>query len=592
MSRLLFEMYASAVSGALLLARDRVKKIVYLRSGYPVAIKSNLPAECLGKILLWDGRISHDQWRESLESMRQSGKRQGSILIEMGALSHQDLVRGLELQFRFRLGETFSWTDGRYQLWTGVRPPPELTTVDIAPATLIHEGIRSFMPPGKVLAELRSLGNLYLHPATNPLWRFQALVVGPPARSLLDRIDGTVRLSDLLRTTVLSVQDTCALVYALLCTRMVTPQREHRRSWASLRMPRLARDPLPSGPERTRHGDLARLVERLRRATPHEVLGVPPDAPLPVLRLAYQKRAAERHPDRCHASSAEGLRELAVRALDLTAGAFAALTPELQQDRSPETPETSEPQGPREEAPAEDLGSIAQGIASGGEDERSSLSEELRALLEMEDDLAPAEDDESLAGAELHPKAMIEEFSSNAIREPDQLDEPPEAIPDRTDEIPTPVEHLEEAGQDAGSKAPVEGGSFDDPLWQIIEAEQFHQQGLKLLDRGRFTEAAAALDRAVALCADVSEFRVTLAWATFQKGLDDEAATEALGHLDEAVSRSPSGRAYLFRGHILRFLERKDEAVWAYEEALRHDPESEEAKSELERIQESLRARS
>jgi tetratricopeptide (TPR) repeat protein len=135
----------------------------------------------------------------------------------------------------------------------------------------------------------------------------------------------------------------------------------------------------------------------------------------------------------------------------------------------------------------------------------------------------------------------------------------------------------------------IRGGEVEinDRVQRIIAAERHHQQGVGLLDKGRFKEAAKCLARAVSACEEEGEFRASLAWAIFQAGLDDDSAKQALEHLDEAIIKSPSARAYMFRGHVLRFLERSEDALWCFQEALRKDPSNEEAQSEIERIHEN-----
>ena len=679
--RVIFDLYSSSATGALLLANEDTKKIVYVRSGYPIAIKSNVRAECLGKILVWDGMISREQWRDSLLIMRETGKRQGSVLIEMGVLSSPQLFRGLELQFRFRLCELFSWKRGTHQLWTEVRPPPEMATFDIPPASLIHEGVRSFMSKDTVFGELRPHIELYLVPTENPLWRFQDLQPNAAVGKILRRIDGTTNIDDLLRSSPLSVSETSALLYTLLEIQMVSLSESPQQTWASLKPPRLPAERIPTSPGTTRHGDLARLLERLRRSKPHEILGVNPEASLPNLRVAFQRRAAERHPDRVGASRAKGLRKLAIEALRLTSEAIVALAPDYDADESatpaPAVMESSEPDeaaaqlplapdvmldqppGPGDddsgelplepdgpltpdgilaesedlEAPADDEQTSERGDALDEAEPTSdavdiqeilvdpddSIDEESetqdfqdeglsKPALDLDDTLTPeqtaaqdlaealalaAEDD---GPAQSRPSEGIE---IGDVLEQLEMFEPHEAphaaagsetslrAPDATDEIQDPFVQPAEVDEARGRESNPADATLDDPVWRIIEAEQYHQRGLKLLDRGAFAEAARVLEHAVGSFGEEGEFRVSLAWAVFQAGLDDDSAIVALEHLDEAILRSPSPRANLFRGHILRFLDRKDEAVWSYQEALREDPENEVARSELDRILET-----
>ena len=51
-ARILQRIYSNGSTGALLLARDQAKKIVYFQNGYPVSVRSNLLGECLGQILV------------------------------------------------------------------------------------------------------------------------------------------------------------------------------------------------------------------------------------------------------------------------------------------------------------------------------------------------------------------------------------------------------------------------------------------------------------------------------------------------------------------------------------------------------------
>ncbi|MBW1872145.1 MAG: response regulator [Deltaproteobacteria bacterium] len=56
-AELLAELYGERANGALLLRKERLKKIVYMKNGYPVFVKSNLLNECLGKVLVREKMI-------------------------------------------------------------------------------------------------------------------------------------------------------------------------------------------------------------------------------------------------------------------------------------------------------------------------------------------------------------------------------------------------------------------------------------------------------------------------------------------------------------------------------------------------------
>ncbi len=120
---LLAEIHRWRATGALLLRREKVKKIVYFQGGAPQYVKSNLLSECLGRLLVKERMISEAQCEESLRRMKASGRQQGTVLIEQGALSPQNLVYALTLQLREKLFEVFAWESGDFQFSPKVARP-------------------------------------------------------------------------------------------------------------------------------------------------------------------------------------------------------------------------------------------------------------------------------------------------------------------------------------------------------------------------------------------------------------------------------------------------------------------------------------
>src|SRR5260370_14589629 len=108
LAELLAELDRSKSTGALLLRRSKIKKIVYFREGSPHSIKSNLLSECLGRLLVRERFISEAEYQESLKRMMATGRRQGAVLVEMGCISPHNLQYALALQMRTQLLEAFS----------------------------------------------------------------------------------------------------------------------------------------------------------------------------------------------------------------------------------------------------------------------------------------------------------------------------------------------------------------------------------------------------------------------------------------------------------------------------------------------------
>lgn len=108
-------------TGAVHFETGKRKKVVVLENGMPLAVRSNLARESLGRRLLDAGRIDELTFNESIRRSKVTGKRQGELLIQMGAITEAGLRDVLADQSADKLTEVFSWTEGRSWLQIGVR---------------------------------------------------------------------------------------------------------------------------------------------------------------------------------------------------------------------------------------------------------------------------------------------------------------------------------------------------------------------------------------------------------------------------------------------------------------------------------------
>src|SRR5262249_19794179 len=140
--RLLHRLYCKRATGALFLLKNKVKKIVYFKEGHPTYIKSNVLAECLGRVLVRERLITEGECEISLRRMREEKRQQGGILINMGVISPHNLKYGLELQLQIKLFDVFSWSEGEYQFRDDIQLPSDVVSLEMSNATIILEGIR------------------------------------------------------------------------------------------------------------------------------------------------------------------------------------------------------------------------------------------------------------------------------------------------------------------------------------------------------------------------------------------------------------------------------------------------------------------
>ncbi len=295
-ARVLQRIYASRLTGALLLTGKKVKKIVYVESGYPVAVRSNDPSECLGQILLMQRMISAETLAESLRQMKVSKKRQGELLVEMGALSPYNLSRALVLQMEAKLLEVFSWREGHFAFKKAQPAHDQPVRLDRTPAALILEGIRRSYGAERMHTVLAPFVGQYLMPSPDRRQRLQDITSDPNEQRFVDGLDGSVKFEAALATTLIPTHRARLLLVAMVEAGMIIPsQQPGERPVEELR-PALDSQPHLAAGGRS-PDDLQAILEVLLHQTHFEALALDREATQAEVDTAYEVRAREFHPD-------------------------------------------------------------------------------------------------------------------------------------------------------------------------------------------------------------------------------------------------------------------------------------------------------
>ncbi len=128
-------------TGELILTKGSLQKTLYVDNGDVRFASSNLEEERLGDILLRDGLITRKQFDESAERLGE-GKRQGTVLVEMGAISPKMLWEAVRSQIKEIVYGIFDWETGDYVFVEKELESHETITVNIGITRLVVEGIR------------------------------------------------------------------------------------------------------------------------------------------------------------------------------------------------------------------------------------------------------------------------------------------------------------------------------------------------------------------------------------------------------------------------------------------------------------------
>ena len=231
-ARLLRRLYAQKATGQLLLLRDAAKKdatkkIVNFEGGYPVSVKSNVLAECLGQILVGRKLITEKALGDSVARMKTERRQQGQILVEMGALSPYNLQRALVEQVETKLLEVFAWPDGKFMFKDSEvaledTSPGQSLRLERPPAALIFEGIRRHYDAARQRAVLDAYVRQSVELNPDPVLRLQDVTTDPTALAYINSIDGSDSIGEILARAPIAMDEARLLLVALSEAGMIT----------------------------------------------------------------------------------------------------------------------------------------------------------------------------------------------------------------------------------------------------------------------------------------------------------------------------------------------------------------------------------
>ena len=279
----------AGTTGAVHFESGKRKKVVVLENGMPLAVRSNLARESLGRRLLDAGRIDELAYSESVRRSKATGKRQGEILIQMAAITEAQLREVLEQQSEDKLTEIFSWTEGKTWTQAGVR------------AVSLSTELVGWTPR---LTVLRGAGRVSPSIIAKRLEPYQACEISQESLALEDgeNVDAVKLLFDALgepRPLGAHIKTHASTLYALWLIGALAVHVDEAST------PRTLPGVGSAAAALALEGKLREALAKQKSQSHFEVLGVPDDAPTDGVRKAFMTLAKTFHPDKVGRRSPE-----------------------------------------------------------------------------------------------------------------------------------------------------------------------------------------------------------------------------------------------------------------------------------------------
>ena len=188
-------------TGVLKVVSGGAGKTLYYQDGRIVFAASSDADDRLGELFLRRGMIGLDDLERALDSMH-TGKRLGTLLVEQGSLTADQLVEGVLAQVEGIVLDLFAWENGDYRFDEGPLPTAEVITLSMNTGELLLRGIRGIRAFSRIR---RSVGPPHRVYGLSPEWRLPLEGIGLSA--------GEEMLIDRLRRDDAAVEALCREVY-------------------------------------------------------------------------------------------------------------------------------------------------------------------------------------------------------------------------------------------------------------------------------------------------------------------------------------------------------------------------------------------
>ena len=199
-------------TGVLSLVSGGARKALYVKEGRVVFGSSNLPNDRLGEILIRNGKITVEEYEASIKAISK-GKRQGKVLVEMGALSPKDLWEGVQFQVKEIVYSIFEWEDGQFHFEESSLPSKERITVDLDIQDLILAGIRRIDASGAIQSRYPESSTVVEAGASQAPSSLESY-----EKHILGLVDGERSVLEICQDSEIGDNETLKVLYALLST--------------------------------------------------------------------------------------------------------------------------------------------------------------------------------------------------------------------------------------------------------------------------------------------------------------------------------------------------------------------------------------
>lgn len=286
--KLISEIYGMGISGTLTLNRGKAKKDISISRGMPLKVRSNLLQEVLGRYLVKIGKITEEQYQQTLKYAFETKQMHGAVLKSQNLLTEAELKKYLKTQALFKLLNIFKWIDGDYFFVKRDLVPKGGDFDGLSMPSIIIRGIKWGYSLDRILTAMAPYNNYYLFPGESKLFSTDMMDLNSQEDWLLKIVDGTRTVKETVQMSPLEFIESNKLLYASIIMNILDVKNSAAPSPVSA-------DDIKKQDEVST--EILKKYQTMASQNYFEVLGVDQDTPPPEIKKAYLTLAKQYHPD-------------------------------------------------------------------------------------------------------------------------------------------------------------------------------------------------------------------------------------------------------------------------------------------------------
>jgi serine/threonine-protein kinase len=191
--RAIADLAVAADTGLLRFHKYGQFKDVYLVRGAPESVNSNMTGDRFGEYLVTRGFLRSADLERALTEMPRFGSKFGEALVGLGFMRPLDVFRLLSQHVRERVMELFTWTEGAFDYYRGLRNPVEAFPLGLSSFEILGAGVVA-LSYDFLVDHFETLKEFHPRAMPNPRVSPEAFRLGPTPREVLGLLDGTLTL--------------------------------------------------------------------------------------------------------------------------------------------------------------------------------------------------------------------------------------------------------------------------------------------------------------------------------------------------------------------------------------------------------------